>query len=102
MAPRSPLPQCPLTSVSGAGLAARLPPSFPRRRLRPGISHSQELTLATVLAYLGLALHQHDAGDDRGLEAPRGLHQLCCAQRPRGSGGGLQQGSKEGSDESAC
>lgn len=67
MVPRSCFHKRILASVPGAGLtspSSSLPPST-RQRLRPGAI--QELMLAMALPYLGLALHQHDAGDDGGL-----------------------------------
>lgn len=49
-------------------------------------------------AYLGLALHQHDVGDDRSLQAPRRLRELSCAERPRWPRCALQRGPGWGQD----
>lgn len=66
-------------------------------RTAPGDHVSvQRLLLAMTLAYLGLALHQHDVGDDGSLQASRGLRELSCAERPCGSRGALQEGSGVG------
>lgn len=56
----------------------------------------QQFLLAMALAYLGLALHQHNAGDDGRLQASRGLRELSCAERPCGSRGALQDRSGAG------
>lgn len=74
-------------------------PSFPCHNSSSEVL-LQDFLLAVVLAHLGLALHQHDVGDDRSLEAPRRLPKLSCAQRPCWSRSTLQQRTRAGRDES--
>lgn len=85
--------ECLSAPLCGARTTACPRPSFDTTAPRDLVSF-QKFPLATAPAHLGLALHQHDVGDDGSLEAPRGLQELSCAQRPRGSGQALQRGTR--------